>query len=187
MPALEIKTLSLGELSVSGKGSKSIPLYSQDAPLVWRPGPLRVQWQPKAYNDPEANRVAVCFQATDAVEAYLHVLEDWVIKTLALAPKKFFGQDLSESQIRERYNPAIKVSQKGYSHLKAKMNIAGRTGVRCWDTETRAQRKQPDDWTMCEVQPSLEIKGLWVMNKDFGLVIEMTDALISESSTLCPF
>jgi hypothetical protein len=40
---------------------------------------------------------------------------------------------------------------------------------------------------MCEVQPCLIIKGLWVMSKDFGLLIEMADALVSESSQLCPF
>ena len=187
MPSPETSTLSLGELQVSSKGAKQIQLFSRDAPLVWRPGPLRVQWQPKAFNDPEASRVAICFQSNEEVEAYLQALDTWVIKTLALASKKYFGQELSESQLKERYTPAIKVSSKGYAHLRAKMNLVGRSSVRCWDTETRLQRKSPEDWTTCEVQPSLEIKGVWLMNKDFGLLLEMTDALISETSNLCPF
>ena len=187
MPTLETNTLSLGELQISSKGAKQIQLFSRDAPLVFRPGALRVQWQPKAFNDPDASRVAICFQSNEEVESYLQALDSWVIKTLALASKKYFGQDLSESQLKERYTPAIKVSQKGYAHLRAKMNLAGRNGIKCWDAESRLQRKTPEDWTTCEVQPSLEIKGIWLMNKDFGLLIEMTDALISETSTLCPF
>lgn len=184
---LETSSLSLGELLISSKGSKQVPLASQNAPLVWRPGPLRVQWQPKAFNDPEASRVAICFQATDQVEAYITQLEDWVIRAVAAAPSKYLGQDLTENQIRERLTSAIKVSQKGYSHLRVKMNLAGRAAVRCWDATTQAKRPAPEDWTMCEVQPCLEVKGLWVMNKDSGLLIEMTDALISESSTQYPF
>ena len=183
---LQMNSLSLGELVVSGKGAKQIPLQSHDEPLVWRPGPLRVQWEPKAFNDPEASRVAICFQSTDAVQNYLQQLEAWVLKTLASDPRRYFGQDLTQAQLEERYNPAIKVSQKGYTHLRAKMNLAGRNGVKCWD-ENKKARKLPDDWTYCEVEPSFVIKGVWVMNKDFGLLIEMTDALISESSTLCPF
>ena len=187
MPTLETNTLSLNELQISGKGAKQVLLYSRDAALVWKPGPLRVQWQPKAFNDPDASRVAICFQSNEEVESYLQALDTWVIKTLALAPRKYFGQDLTESQIKERYTPALKTSQKGYVHLRAKMNLAGRNGVRCWDAESRLQRKAPEDWTVCEVQPSLEIKGLWLMSKDFGLLLEMTDCLINETSTLCPF
>jgi hypothetical protein len=184
---LETSSLKLGELVVSGKGAKQVPLTSADIPLVWRPGPLRVQWQPKAFNDPEASRVAICFQATGEVEAYVQALESWVLDALSAAPRKYFGQDLAPLQIRERFVSAIKTSQKGYAHLRAKMNLAGRAQVRCWNAEDRKARKQPEDWTMCEVQPCLEIKGLWVMNRDFGLLIEMTDALISESSSICPF
>jgi hypothetical protein len=58
--------------------------------------------------------------------------------------------------------------------------------VKCWDLDKKP-RPPPDDWTLCEVQPCIQIKGLWVMSKDFGLLIEMADALVSESSQLCPF
>ena len=187
MPTLEMNSLSLGELQVSSKGAKQVPLFCSDKPLQWRPGPLKVQWQPKAFNGPDASRVAICFASNESVEAYLQQLDAWVVKVVSDASRKYFGQDLSPTQIAERYSPAVKVSQKGYSHLRAKMNLTGRNGVKCWDAESKQQRKMPDDWTMCEVSPCLEIKGLWIMNKDFGLLIEMTDALISESFTVCPF
>ena len=187
MPTFETKDLTLGDLQVSSKGAKQFPLNDREEPLLWKPGPLHVLWQPSAFKDPEASRVTICFSSTPEVESYLHDLESWVLKTVASAPKKFFGVDLTQSQVQEKYSPVVKVSQKGYAHIKAKMNIAGKNSVRCWDAETRAQKKQPEDWTMCEVQPSFHVKGVWVMNKDFGILIEMTDALTIERSNICPF
>lgn len=187
MPPLEIRDLTLGDPTVSAKGSKQIPLSDRDEPLTYRPAPLRVMWPPKAFNDADASRVPICFQASDAVQAYFSALDDWIVKTLATAPRKYFGQDMTLEQIQERYASAIKTSSKGYVHLKAKMNIAGRSQVRCWDANTRQPRKLPSDWTTCEVQPYFEIRGLWLMGKDFGLLVELTDALISESAPSCPF
>ena len=185
---LEKSNLTIGDAVISGKGAKQAQLLDAGKALKWKPGPLRVQWQPNAFNDPEANRVSICFETTPAVDEYVKGLEDWVLRTLAAAPKKYFGQDLTQAQIQERYIPLIKTSAKGYVHLRAKFNLTGRNGVKCWDAETRAIRKQPEDWTMCEVQPVFEIKGLWIMARDFGLLVEMTDALISSESTVsCPF
>ena len=118
---------------------------------------------------------------------YFRTLDDWVVKTLATSPKKYLGQDMTLEQIQDRYASPVKTSSQGWTHLKAKMNIAGRNQAQCWDTETRKPRKLPTDWTACEVQPSFEIRGLWIMGKDFGLLVEMTDALITESSVVCPF
>jgi hypothetical protein len=184
---LETSRLSIGELLLTPKGAKQVPIFDSDQPLFWRPGKLNVLWQPKAFNDPDASRVAICFSSTEEVEAYLSALDAWVIKAMAAAPRKYFGQDLTLEQIKERYTPALKTTQKGYTHLRAKMNCSGRTAVRCWSAETRAKTDQPADWTTVEVQPSLQIKGLWIMNKDFGLLIEMTDALIFENAAPCPF
>ena len=184
---LETSRLSIGDLVISSKGGKSVPIYDCEQPLLWKPGPIQVAWQPKAYNDPDATRVAICFHSTDAVEAYLRTLDAWVLKAVAAAPKKYFGVDLTPEQVKERYTPAIKITQKGYTHLRAKMNLSGKQGVRCWDAETRARRPSPEDWTACEVQPYLAIKGIWIMNKDFGLLLECTDALVSESLAACPF
>ena len=66
------------------------------------------------------------------------------------------------------------------------MNLAGKQAVKCWDERCKP-RALPDDWTTCEVRPCLRIKGLWVMSKDFGLLIEMADAQVAETVTACPF
>ena len=186
MPALEMTSLKLGEVALIGKGAKVAPLTSEGGALKWTPGPLQILFQPKAFNDPAATRVSVCFKSTPQIEEYIEELEAWILKEVASNPQQYLGQALSEAQVRERFTSAIKTSDKGYRHLRAKMNLAGKGQVKCWD-ENKRPRQPPDDWTLCEVQPCLQIKGLWVMSKDFGLLIEMADALVSESSQLCPF
>ena len=185
-PSLEMSSLKLGELVVTGKGSKLVPLTSQGNVLKWTPGSLQILFQPKAYNDPSAARVSVCFKSTSEIESYIENLESWVLSEVSSNPQTYLGQACSETKVREMFTSALKTSEKGYKHLRAKMNIAGKGAVKCWDTN-KMPREQPMDWTMCEVQPCLHIKGLWVMSKDFGILIEMHDAMVSESSQLCPF
>jgi hypothetical protein len=187
MPALEMTSLKLGEVALIGKGAKVAPLTCDGGTLKWTPGPLQILFQPKAFNDPAATRVSVCFKSTPHIEEYIEELEAWILKEVASNPQLYLGQALTEAQVGERFTSAIKTSDKGYKHLRAKMNIGtGKGAVKCWDSN-KMPRQPPDDWTLCEVQPCLQIKGLWVMSKDFGLLVEMADALVSESSLSCPF
>lgn len=186
MSPLETKSLKLGELQVNGKGAKHIPLTSNGGVLKWTPGPSQILFHPKAFNDPSASRVSVCFRSSGAIEAYVTELEAWILNEVSSNPLAYLGQCYSEEKVREMFTSALKTSDKGYTHLRAKMNLVGKGQVKCWD-EQRLPRSPPEDWTTCEVQPCLHVKGLWLMNKDFGLIIDMPDALVSESSQLCPF
>ena len=184
---LEVTSLTLGDLTTTGKGTKQIPLRCKDGLLRFQPGSLRVLWQPAAYNEPSATRVPICFEATPEVEDYINTLDDWMVKKLATDSNRFFGQALTVEQVREKYTSCIKTSQKGYKHLKAKMNISGRASARFWNHESKKPTGPPEDWTRCEVEPVLEIRGLWFLGKEMGLLVELTDALISETSVVCPF
>ena len=183
---LETSALKLGELTLIGKGAKITPLTSKGETLKWTLGPSQILFHPKAYNDPTASRVSVCFRSTSEIEEYVHELEAWILNEVSSNPQMYLGQTCSEAQVRERFTSALKTSEKGYTHLRAKMNLAGKGQVKCWD-EYCKPRPPPDDWTSCEVRPCLVIKGLWVMSKDFGLLIEMPDALVSETVNACPF
>ena len=186
MPSLEMSSLKLGEIALLGKGAKVTPLTSNGTALKWTPGPLQILFEPKAFNDPAASRVSVCFKSTPEIQEYIYELESWILKEVSSNPQMYLGQACSETKVREMFTSALKTSEKGYMHLRAKMNLSGKGQVKCWD-ENKRPRPAPEDWTLCEVQPCLIVKGLWVMSKDFGLLVEMADALVSESSTQCPF
>ena len=186
MSHLQGSGLKLGELQVTGKGAKHVPLTFNSETLKWTPGPSQILFHPKAFNDPSASRVSVCFKSNPAIEAYVHELESWILKEVCGNPLAYLGQCYSEDKIREMFTSALKTSDKGYTHLRAKMNLGGKGQVKCWDSN-KMPRQAPEDWTICEVQPCLHVKGLWLMSKDFGLIIEMADALVTESSQMCPF
>jgi hypothetical protein len=184
---LEVTNLTMGDLTTSGKGTKQIPLRCKDGLLKFQPGPLRVLWQPVAFNEPTATRVPICFAATPEVEDYMNTLDEWVTKALAADSQKYFGTTLSLDQVCEKYTSSLKTSQKGYKHLKAKMNITGRASARFWSPDAKKPGGPPEDWTNCIVEPILEIRGLWFLGKEVGLLVELTDALITENSVACPF
>ena len=180
---IETSSLTLGEISLSGKGAKSVSIMPA---TMWSPGELRVLWQPSGFNDPSANRVAISFTSTPEVEVDILQLENWVLETLAANPQKYFGQELSLVQLKGRFTSAIKTSEKGYRSLRAKMNFTGKGAVQCWTAE-KAKRELPEDWTACSVKPRLQIKSIWLMSREFGLLLEMSDALLEVVSVACPF
>ena len=180
---LETSGLTLGDLSQTGKGAKTVPILGNTS---YAPGELRVLWQPKAFDGTDASRVSISFVPTTEVEADIFGLEAWVLQMVSQDPSKYFGQQLTPAQISDRFTSCLKTSEKGYRSIRAKMNLHGRNACRCWDSN-KASRDMPEDWTSCSVQPKFLIKGLWIMSRDFGILLELTDALISESDAACPF
>jgi hypothetical protein len=101
MPSLEMTSLKLGEITLLGKGAKVTPLTSNGGILKWTPGPLQILFQPKAFNDPTATRVSVCFKSTSEIEDYIEQLEACFLKEVSSNPQMYLGQACSEAQVRE--------------------------------------------------------------------------------------
>ena len=114
MPS-EMTNLKLGEITLlgKGKGAKVTPLTSNGETLKWTPGPLQVLFQPKAFNDPSATRVSVCFKSTPEIEAYVHELEAWIVGEVSKNPHTYLGQNFSAAQVQQMFTSALKTSDKG--------------------------------------------------------------------------
>ncbi len=134
----------------------------------------------------ESNRVNICFAPTEEISSSLSIFESWCLKTLARQSKELLGQEQTESQIRERFQSSLKTSEKGWTSFRAKMNITGRNAVQCWNLD-KTQRSPPDCWRDCKVIPKLHFKSLYVMNKDLGLIIDVTHCMVEELDKQCPF
>ena len=124
MPPIEFSKLKLGELQLQAKGAKHIPLfYNGEQQFKWHPGALQMLWQPKTFNDPTATRVSICFQTTPEVENYIRVLETWVLDQVKANPQMYLGHALTPDKVEAMFTSALKTSEKGYTHLRAKMNL----------------------------------------------------------------
>ena len=166
---IDLKGLEFGEVIISGKGGKSVPITSSGQPLIWTPAPQVVQFEPSSFSGEDVSRVNLVCKADDDVIEQLTALDDAIIGLASLHSLKLFNTTLSESEVRARYNSSLKTSEKGYgSTFKTKVNLKGLNSLKCWDLNKNT-RPQPDSWVGCKVQPRISVKSLWLMSKEFGV------------------
>jgi len=182
----DLKALTVGDLSTSAKGGKSAPISYNGAPVVWTPDPQAVQFEPSSFSGEDVSRVNLVLRASPEALAQLEALDEKIISLAAENSAKLFGKTLSEQDIRSRYTPCVKRSEKGHAPtFKTKLNLSGRGTVKCWDLEKKP-REQPESWVACTVQPRITLRSLWLM-KDWGCLFETSDVKIDEAAGECPF
>ena len=183
MAAFDLQAITLGDVSISGKGAKSAPLSLNGGPFNWQPDAAQVVYEPTSFSGEEVARVNLVMRANAEVERQLTMLDEYVIGLATLESVKLFGKPMSEEEVKLRYNPLLKKSDKGYPPtFKAKVNLAK---LRCWDM-SKQRREAPEAWTQCAVTPKILIKSLWFLSKEFGVLCEISDLLVDEASQECP-
>ena len=132
MATIDFDCLQLGDVFMSGKGAKSVPFLYGKNPVVWQPeSSLTVAYEPGVFSGEESARVNICFRLQTDVEEALVQLDEWVVEQATKASERLFGKAMNEDQIRAKYQPALKTSDKGYPPvLRAKMNVSGKGVVK---------------------------------------------------------
>ena len=125
-------------------GGKSASITDADgSPVMLFTDPCRVPFDAQNFQDPEATRVNLCLESTEAITSWAQGVDDHMVTLMASRSQVFFGKVLSEAEVRASYHSAVKEADKyGSQLLKLKMNKAGRGTVRVW-TEAGFQRSQP--------------------------------------------
>ena len=184
----DLSALTLGDVSVTGKGAKACPFFSHNQAAAATLDPMPVCYEPSAYGDAEATRVNIVFRPSQAILEAMEALDEWIIQAATKDSLKFFGKAKTEDQIRESYQPLVKTSDKYPAQIKAKLNISGPATVRCWDAEKKP-REQPEAWRGATVKPRLWLRSLYFMGAGvFGATMECTDVQIcEEAGGECPF
>ena len=185
------QSFELGELLTNAKGGKYLPLKAADGvvPAWSSPAWLRILWHPAAFGDADARRVNVCFEPDESVEQHFKVVEkELASKLVAKSGRdpKVFGRSLSPAELEARLQSCLKTSQRGTPFLKAKLNW---DRVRFWDTEGYPLQ-EPGDLAGRSARVRLELRQVWVMNPQCGLLLEVTDLQLQESEPAkveCPF
>ena len=180
------KALQFGEPVTSGKGAKSVGVTSNGKPIVWQPDAQEIAFEPGSFSGEEVSRVNLVMRASALALQELYALDEYIVELASLESTKLFGKSITKEEVRLRYSPCLKVSEKYPSTFKAKMNMSGRSEVRIWNEE-KQPRKEPVSWVNCTVVPKLTFKGLWLMSKEFGCLFEATDLMLTEASVECPF
>ena len=185
--SFDISAIILGDLQVSTKGAKSVPLsFLGGKGIYLHASALTPLFEPSAFNDPAATRVNLCLSTNDTVETTLSQIDAQLIALLVPVSQKMFGTPLSEAQVRERMQPSIRRSDKGYTSWRMKMNVSGRSGVQIYDIDKR-QTSPPDTWVGSDVSVRVLVRSIWLMNKEWGVLYEVQAIQIEPCSLVCPF
>ena len=188
MAAIDFDRLTIGELVTSGKGAKSAPLgYGKEA-VAWLPEDvMTVAYEPGVFSGEDVARVNLSLRPSDAVQGQLVELDEWIVATVAANSERLLGKAQTLEQVRARYAPTLKLSDKGYAPtMKCKMNKSGRGAVKIWDG--KQLREEPEAWAGSTVKVRLLLKSLYIMGANFGVVLDVTDvSIVSAPVTDCPF
>ena len=185
---IDFASLALGDVVVTGKGAKQIPLSVNGEPVLWQPrDALNVMFEPSAFNDPDATRVNLCLSVTPAVASDLQEIDEWCINTLAAESARLLGSQLSVQEVRNRFQPTLRTHEaSGSTSLRLKMNLSGRAAVRIW-TPMGTQTAAPASWSNSSAKCRIRLKGFWLMAEEIGLVAECTDVQLDTAQAECPF
>jgi len=186
--ALNFEQLSIGEVVVSGKGAKSASFQYGKDPVIWLPAAsMTVAYEPGVFSGEDVSRVNLCLRPPEDIQDQLSRLDGFVVSFVAANSERLLGKALTEEQALARYQPTLRISEKGYAPtMKCKMNVSGKNVCRVW--QGKQSREPPETWAGASVSVRLWLKSLYIMGANFGCTIDVTDVSINQEATRdCPF
>jgi hypothetical protein len=107
--------------------------------------------------------------------------------TITAHSERLFKKKLSLAQVRDMYHPCLRRAPGYDPLLRTKYNAAGTRGACRFWTLAKEQRGPPTDRREAEVTPHVHISHLWMMGSSCGLVVNVTDMLVTEGACSFPF
>ena len=148
-------------MTTSGKGAKSAPIaLPGDKPVFWQPAQALIScYEPSAYQNADATRVNVALRPNAEQEQELKEIDDWCLNYIAEHSERLLGKTHPPSQLADRYQPILKVSDKYPTSMKAKMNTQGFSATKFWNEQGKTC-PAPTVWSGCAVWPKIKVKKL---------------------------
>jgi hypothetical protein len=180
---------SLADVHVNAKGAKTCQLAVDGRPLhrssdgfCTAPfgGPSNFD------KDVLATRQNLELRIPAALEAYLAEVDAWMLDYLLAHSERIFKKQLSVEQVRDAYHPMLKRQGDYPPLLRLKIDSDGRRACRFWSPDQQ-KRAAPLDWRGAELKAMFQISHLWIMGSSCGLVLNLTDLLVQESSSAFPW
>ena len=183
-PALAVE---LGDLSFNKQGGKFFPLRSACGPEWTSAEWLKILWHPSGFKDPSARRVSLCLETDEGTRAHFRSVEERLVRSLAaLAQKdtKLFGKLQTESEVKERFLSCLKANTRSEAFLKTKMDW---DRLRIWGPKGEVL-KEPGELAGRDCKVRCELRQVWLMTGQCGLLVEVTDLMLKDSGNeRCPF
>ena len=181
---------SIADVVVNPKGAKIAALSASNEPVTLTLGsrewPIRAPFTPSVFDGSESARVNFDLRLDGAAQDWLSQLDAWAVQYIHKNSERLLKKQLSVEQVKEFYKPTVTLRGSYPATTRTKLNLEGRRVCRYWSPDNKP-REAPSDWTNCEYVAQVCISHLWVMNRDFGFVLQLTDLMVIEPRIDCPF
>ena len=137
-----------------------------------RNAPVRCKYRLDQVRDGEDGaRRGLSVELEEWQAAALEAVDQKVVKMVAAQSKALFKRELSVAEVRERYEPIVKVREDSAKLMKMKVKTTGYSTKLYLSDETPAELSLLED-EPCEVVPILSAPLVWVMGPRFGVVVQ---------------
>jgi len=182
-------TWSVSDQQVSAKGVKLATITANGERVFITPTqtPLRMPFGgPGNFDKTPSVRQNLDFRATPELFEYFTALDTWMKDYLLCHSERIFKRQLSVEDINSGYHPIITQRGSYDPTFRTKVNLHEK-GVTFWDADGKI-RATPDSWLGLTAIPRLHVSHVWIMSREFGVVLSCTDLQIFESQPReCPF
>ena len=185
-----LKQWTLKEPVTSQRGAKFLPLECHGSSVTTMLGtkdsPVRSPFGASSYGDEASTRKTIEFTVNDEQRAEWEQVTNWARQYLLEHSERLFKKKFSETSISENFRPPV--SQKGDYRplLRCKITTAGLNACRVWDQDGK-RIELPEDLRNVPVAAKLAVERVWMMSKEMGLVLTVTDLQLCSDPATCPF
>jgi hypothetical protein len=146
--------------------------------------PSKTPFGATTFNNEISSQKTIEFHLTDGEMDQMQGLVEWLADYLSKHSERIFRKSMSREQVFETIRNPV-TQRSGYlPHIRCKIRPSS---VRVWDSEGKA-RPLPDDLRQYNLVPRITIEKLWIMSRECGLVLQVSDLMILDKEEMsCPF
>ena len=191
----QLNQWTLKDPIVSQRGAKSCPLTLEDGTSVivqlgTKESPVTSPFGASSYGDEASVRKTLEFSLEPDDANAWHRVAEWLRVYLLENSERLMKKRLGADTIAENLRAPAVQKNEYRPLLRTKVTTAGSNAVRCWD-ENGQRIDLPEDLRGVPLIARLHVERLWMMSKEYGLVLTCTDLQIQTgmwtTGGSCPF
>ena len=138
--------------------------------------------------DPTSTRLSMDFNiGSSDLRIWLENLDKWAFQKLLKESPRLFKRQVTKDELKLIYQPVIKKHEKNGQEYPDTVKTKFSSGkLRVWGFD-HVPREPPASYKGCDLVPLVSVKNFWLSGNSCGLVLELTDIMVREQTSECPF
>ena len=191
LSTLRLDEWFLAEQSISSRGQKSCQLSANKKQVSFHLGTgLRTRFGASSFDKSvDAPRKNLDFDITSHTEIreFLQSVDDWTVEYISQNSARLFKKVMSKEAVKEHYKPLL-ITFGDSASVRTKINLSGHRVCKSWDVDRNPTELPVDcSWLSNTYDVLVSLPQLYVMQSDFGWIMETTALRVCPIDHECPF